>query len=145
MTTHRHLKLDYTPKDAPQEPIEPITFELRGEQFHCVNALPGIVLLDLGIVQDPDTPVHIQLGAIKSFITSVVIPDHRTKFLELLANASPAIDVEELVYYVNELAEALSGNFTSPSSDSPTSPTESSNGSTDDSSPTPAVEVASSI
>lgn len=74
----------------------PLSFKLYGEEFHCVPAIQGKVLLDIvKKASNPDDPAG-AAAVIDEFFSSVLQPDSLEKFNNLLADPEKIVTVETL-------------------------------------------------
>lgn len=145
MMARRHMSLQYTPEDGDENaPVEPLTFDLKGEVFTCVDEIPATVMLKMGVAMDPDAEMWQQLKAIDQFFSTIVIEQDRDRFRRTLDNANPIIGTAELIQYMNKLIEAVVDRPTGGQQDSPTLLPSTPPTSTDDSS-TPDTPGASSV
>ena len=111
-------------KDFGEDPNvvrEPLSFKLYGEEFHCVPAIQGKVLLDL--VKKASNPNDAGAAAevVDGFFEKVLMPESLERFNNLLDDPNRIVTVETL----SEITGWLVGEY----SERPTmEPERSSNG-----------------
>ncbi len=97
---------------------EPISFKLHGEDFYCVSAIPGKVLLKFAAASaDDDGAASAQ--AMESFFEKVMLPESYERFVSLAEDTERVVSVETLGEIVEWLVEELTNRPTqegSPSS-----------------------------
>jgi hypothetical protein len=142
----RHRSLTYTPPPEEMgEQVEPFTFTIRevdaGQDgaerinaertFTAVEEIPGIVALDLGRAADEDTPETEKMSILYNIITTIVIDEDQRRFEKLLRTCEPVIKAPELMHYVQQILEEISGRPTEGQPDSAGSLPGTQTGSTD--------------
>ena len=94
------------------KPVEPLSFKLHGEEFHCVDQIQGKVLLDLvaesNNADDPAAAARI----INVFFETVLKDDDYKKFDELLESKDKIVSVETLGEITTWLVEEYTGRPT---------------------------------
>lgn len=92
--------------------IEPLSFKLHGEEFHCVDQLQGKVLLDLvaesNNADDPAAAAKI----INVFFNTVLKEDDWKRFEALLESKDKIVSVETLGEITTWLVEEYTGRPT---------------------------------
>jgi len=86
--------------------------DLRGEKFDVAEALPAIVLIDLGIGSDPASKPVEKLRALRQFIDHAIVKDQKDAFLNVLINADPPVEQEELNGLIEQIAPLVTGSPT---------------------------------
>lgn len=87
--------------------IEPISFTLHGEEFHCAKQVPGKVLLSLvkgGVSEDPGESAAV----IDKFFETVLLPESLERFNVLVVDPNRIVTVDTLADIVNWLMEEYS-------------------------------------
>lgn len=123
----RHKSLTYTPSadEVGGEP-EVLTFTIRevagdvedapalnaARTFTAVQEIPGIVALDLGRASDDGTPEAEKMAILYKIITKIVVEEDQARFERLLRDADPVITGVELMDYVRQILEEISGRPT---------------------------------
>lgn len=122
--TKRHKVFTSKPKVQT-----PVTFELDGEQFTAVPAIPGAKLLDFIADADSDDGGRASQALI-DFMESVIVEDDRERFTTMIRDEARVIEIELLA----EICEWLVGEYatrpTEPSKSSASGPRKSGRGST---------------
>jgi hypothetical protein len=113
----RHTTLSYTP-DEIIEFGEPQTVGIRGETFRLAAAVPGIIALKLGTLGDDSVDSATRMMLINRLLKSVIEPEDWARFEKLAEEATPVIDAQELVFYLNQMVELISGRPTEQRQDS---------------------------
>jgi hypothetical protein len=75
--------------------VEPISFKIHGEDFHCVPALQGKVLLGFVADSGSNDPGK-QASVIENFFDYVLTDDSLVKFNDLQATKDKIVSVETL-------------------------------------------------
>jgi len=83
-----------------------VTFELDGEEFTAVPAIPGAKLLDFIADADSDDGGRASQALI-DFMESVIVPDDRERFSALIRDEDRVIEIELLA----EICEWLVGEY----------------------------------
>lgn len=91
-----------------------LTITVRDTKFRLVREVPAIVMLRLSAAGDSKTPPAKQMSAIVTFLEKVIIEDDRDDFLELLEDAEPVIDFDELSEILEQATEVIAGRPTQP-------------------------------
>lgn len=77
------------------EEAEPITFKLHDEEFHCVKALPGKVLLDM-VARSSSEDTADQASMINDFFTHVLVDESYERFNSLIVDKERIVSAETL-------------------------------------------------
>lgn len=77
------------------EGSEPITFKLHDEEFHCVKALPGKVLLDM-VARSSSENTADQASMINDFFTHVLVDESYERFNSLIVDKERIVSAETL-------------------------------------------------
>lgn len=77
------------------EEREPVSFKLFEEEFLCVQALPGKVLLNLVAKSGSDNAVD-QANIITDFFASVLLPESLERFDALVLDKEKAVSTDTL-------------------------------------------------
>jgi hypothetical protein len=102
------------------ENLEPISFKIWDEEFHCVKQLQGKVLLDMvASVSDGDNADSAsQARAITDFFATVLLAESETKFNTLLLDKEKIVSVDTLGEIVGWLVEQYTNRPTERPQDS---------------------------
>lgn len=77
------------------EDVEPLSFKLHGEDFHCIKQVQGKVLMEIvSMAQESDTTVSVEL--IEKFFGSVLVDESYERFEALLHDKDRIVTVETL-------------------------------------------------
>lgn len=107
---HRSFEL---PASAGAE----VTFDLAGETFHCVSALPAGLVTDF-LSAATDDNVGVQAGALLDILKAAVVDADLPRFERLVRSKDKPIPLETLGQLVEWLVGELSGYPTVPPSSS---------------------------
>lgn len=88
------------------EEREPIKFKLHGEEFDCVNAIQGKVLLDL-VAESTSDDTAVQAKAINSFFGNVLSDESAERFYKIIESKDKIVPVETLGEIVSWITEQL--------------------------------------
>jgi|AntAceMinimDraft_1070359.scaffolds.fasta_scaffold07509_6 hypothetical protein len=77
------------------EDMEPVSFKLYGEDFHCVKALPGRVLLDIVAKSSSEDAVD-QATVINDFFSHVLVEESLVRFDALVVDKEKVVTTETL-------------------------------------------------
>ena len=77
------------------EEAEPIAFKLHDEEFHCVKALPGKVLLDMVARSNSDNSAD-QASMINEFFSHALINESYERFNSLIVDKERVVSAETL-------------------------------------------------
>jgi len=91
---------------------EPSTFDVRDETFTLRDQLPGIIMLRLSAAADPKTPQPKQMNAMLQFVEHAVVAEDQDRFNELLLEADPSIEIDEMSKIVETMIEAVAARPT---------------------------------
>lgn len=119
----RVTRLEYTPPDHNgQQPDteEPHIVEIRGQQFHLAQPVPGWVVFEIGRLS-ADNPGESRMSIMRTATLGLIALEDHNRFINLMRTADPIIDVNEMLYYVNGIIEAASSRPTVGPQDSPPS------------------------
>jgi len=86
--------------------VEPF-IEHRDKTWHTVAELPGAVNLSLARLQDPKLPDAQKASIIYNVISYAVVETERAEFDTWLMDASPIINMEELMVILQKLVEKV--------------------------------------
>jgi hypothetical protein len=86
---------------------EPLDFALNGQEFHCVSAIPGAVLLDFVRRADSDSG-GASASAITDFFRQVLAEEDRDRFTELVTDPEQIVELEILGEIAGWLVEQYS-------------------------------------
>lgn len=107
--TQRHKVFNSKPKVQT-----PVTFELDGDSFTAVPAIPGAKLLDF--IADADSNDGGRASqALVDFMESVIVPEDRERFTALIRDEDRVIEIELLA----EICEWLVGEYAQRPTESP--------------------------
>lgn len=74
---------------------EPISFKLNGEEFHCVTALPGKILLDI-VAKSSSDDAGDQASVINDFFSQVLLDESLERFNVLITDKEKVVSTETL-------------------------------------------------
>lgn len=77
------------------EESEPITFKLHDEEFSCVKALPGKVLLDMVARSNSDNSAD-QASMINEFFSHALVDESYERFNSLIVDKERVVSAETL-------------------------------------------------
>jgi hypothetical protein len=77
------------------ENAEPISFKIFEEEFHCVPALPGKVLLDM-VAKSNSTDSAEQATMVTDFFSSVLTAESLVRFNNLVVDKERVVTTETL-------------------------------------------------
>ncbi len=84
--------------------VEPLSFKLHDEEFHCVPELQGQVLLELVSNSDSDDPVKSAL-LMTEFFKSALVDESSQRFDALLKDKERIVTVDTIAEVVSWLME----------------------------------------
>lgn len=93
---------------AAVEEKEPIVFKLHEEEFTCVPALQGKVLMSLVSKSQSEDPAE-SIGVIDTFFSSVLVDESLERFNALLEDKDRIVNMETLGEIISWLVEEYSG------------------------------------
>jgi hypothetical protein len=99
---------------AAEQAQTPEAIEIRGEQFRLAAKIPAIVVLRLAAVSDGKVSPSKQMAALDLFLERAIHADDRERFEEMLLDAEPPIDFDELNTVVETVTEVISARPTVP-------------------------------
>lgn len=97
---------------------EPVAFAVNDKDFHCVRAIPGMVLLDFISTVDLDNPASAG-GAVTNFFKTAIQPEEWEDFLAYTRDPINEVGIDDLSQIAGWLAEQYMGEI-------PTTPAENS-------------------
>ena len=106
MTTNRFK--DFGSNEGVE--TSPLSFKLHNEEFHCVPAVQGKLMLQLAASAGDNDPAK-AAGMIDSFFEQVLLAESYTRFSALLASEK-IVPVETLANITAWLVEEYSGRPT---------------------------------
>lgn len=77
------------------EKLEPISFKLNDEEFHCVKALPGKVLLEM-VAKSSSENAADQANMVTDFFTQALTDESLTRFNALISDKERIVTAETL-------------------------------------------------
>lgn len=82
---------------APElgEKAEPISFKLHGEEFNCISALPGKILLGMVAKSASDSAAD-QAEMVTEFFSQVLLPESLERFDALIVDKERIVTAETL-------------------------------------------------
>lgn len=86
------------------EKSEPISFKLNEEEFHCVPALPGKVLLEMVAKSSSDNPAD-QANMIDDFFSRALLDESLERFNTLINDKVKVVTAETLGEITSWLVE----------------------------------------
>ena len=93
---------------SSSEEKEPIIFKLHGEEFTCVPALQGKVLMSLVSRSQSEDPVE-AMGVIDTFFSQALTDESLERFNALLEDKERVVVMETLGEIIAWLVEEYSG------------------------------------
>ncbi len=90
------------------EAVDPITFKLHGEDFHCVPQLQGKFLLDMVKHSQSEDPI-VAAGFVGEFFSRALTNESYERFNALTEDKDRIVSVETLGEIVAWLTEVYSG------------------------------------
>ncbi len=100
---------------ANGENLEPVSFKLYEEEFHCVPQIQGKVLLDMVANTNSEDPAE-SAKTINSFFTTVLKKESLDRFNALLEDSEKIVSVDVLAEIVGWLTEQYTNRPTEGSS-----------------------------
>lgn len=94
-----------------KEALEPIPFELCGEEFEALPKIPGLTLLEFIASGDSDSGASTAQG-ILDYLKAALKKDDYKRFHALVSDAENEIDIEDLSAIVSYLIEEQSSRPT---------------------------------
>lgn len=86
---------------------EPISFKLHGEEFHCVPAIPGKVMLNIVAKSNSDNAAD-QANVINDFFSQVLVDESLARFNALVVDKERIVTTETLGEITSWLVEQYS-------------------------------------
>lgn len=86
---------------------DPISFKLHGEEFNCVSAIPGKVLLNIVAKSNSDNPAD-QATVINDFFSQVLVDESLKRFDALVVDKERIVTTETLGEITSWLVEQYS-------------------------------------
>ena len=86
---------------------EPISFKLHGEDFNCVAAMPGKVLLDI-VAKSSSESTADQAAVINDFFSHVLLEESLERFNALVVDKERVVTAETLGEITGWLVEQYS-------------------------------------
>lgn len=80
---------------STDEKLEPISFKLNDEEFHCVKALPGKVLLEM-VAKSASENAADQATMVTDFFTRALTDESLTRFNALIEDKERVVTAETL-------------------------------------------------
>ena len=77
------------------ESAEPISFKIHDEEYHCVPALPGKVILDM-VAKSNSEDAADQANMITDFFSKVLVEESLEKFNALIVDKERIVTAETL-------------------------------------------------
>lgn len=99
----------FTNKTKDTTPLEPITFELEGEEFEAYGQVPGAVLLDF-IAASNDEEGAGTAKAIQGYLKSSMDPSTYRRFDKLTRDPKVLVPLSTLADIVGHLIEKRSAD-----------------------------------
>lgn len=75
--------------------VEPISFMIHGEEFHCVSAIQGKVLLGFVAESQSNDPA-VQAAVIEKFFDKILVEESLERFTALQESKDRIVSVETL-------------------------------------------------
>jgi hypothetical protein len=97
--------------DAPDVEVEPLGFELNGEEFEVFPECPGALLLEF--IESADTGSG--AAALLRFVRSVMEPEEYARLDKVLKDPKKVVKIEKITDIVKFLVEEYSGRPTTAS------------------------------
>lgn len=80
---------------STDEKLEPISFKLNDEEFHCVKALPGKVLLEM-VAKSASENAADQANMVTDFFARALTDESLTRFNALIEDKERIVTAETL-------------------------------------------------
>ena len=77
------------------EKLEPISFKLNGEEFQCVSALPGKVLLEM-VAKSNSESASDQATMVSDFFSHALVDESLERFNSLISDKEKVVTTETL-------------------------------------------------
>jgi hypothetical protein len=74
---------------------EPVSFKLFDEEFHCLPAIPGKILLNIVAKSGSDNPAD-QANVVTEFFSQVLMDESLKRFNELIVDKERIVTTETL-------------------------------------------------
>jgi hypothetical protein len=87
-----------------EQELEPVSFQLWGEEFHCVKSIQGKVMLDMVSKSSSEDPSE-SAGLVTSFFDQVLLDESLERFNKLLESKDKIVTVDTLAEIVSWLTE----------------------------------------
>jgi coenzyme F420-reducing hydrogenase beta subunit len=87
--------------------LEPISFKIHDEEFHCIRAMQGKVLLDMIAKSSSEDPAE-QAGIVTSFFAQVLDDESLERFNALVTDKHRIVTTETLAEITSWLIEQYS-------------------------------------
>ena len=106
---------------SPTEQVEALAAEaadtgdtlvVRDEKFRMADQIPAIIMLKMTAAGSAKVSPAEQMSAIVDFLTYIIEPDERDRFMQYLADADPVIGFEELNGIVQTATEVIAARPT---------------------------------
>lgn len=101
--------------------LEPLSFDLGGEEFTCYPAVQGKVILDIMKIAsegDEDTRGMMMAVSVLDFFEKVMPPEEYERLGKLMEDPKRIVELDVMSEIMSWLIEEYSGRPTEPSSDS---------------------------
>ena len=101
--------------------LEPLSFDLGGEEFTCYPAVQGKVILDIMKIAaegDEDTRGVLMAVSVLDFFEKVMPPEEYERLGKLMEDPKRIVELDVMSEIMSWLIEEYSGRPTEPSSDS---------------------------
>lgn len=87
-----------------EQDLEPVSFKIWDEEFHCVKVMQGKVMLDMVAKSGSDDPSE-SAGLISKFFSQVLLDESLERFNALLEDKDKIVTVDTLAEIVSWLTE----------------------------------------
>ena len=97
--------------------LEPISFRLFGEDFHCRPQIPGKLMIDIAAKTADEENAAANATVITDFFNAVLVGDSATRFSDLADDPERVVTIEQLMEIVSWLMEQYAARPTERSED----------------------------
>jgi hypothetical protein len=77
------------------EKLEPISFAINGEEFHCIPAIPGKILLEM-VAKSSSEDAADQAAMVNDFFSQVLLDESLERFNALVVDKERVVTAETL-------------------------------------------------
>lgn len=85
--------------------LEPISFKLYGEEFHCRPQIPGKVMIDIAAKTADEENAAANASMINDFFSAVLMGDSADRFNALAEDPDRVVTIDQIMEIVSWLME----------------------------------------